>query len=184
MLPWVIILLGIIIIIINIRGIFKGNNTVLNNEGESFNEILKKEKVNNDRDYDKEIIAIRRDLAETVLDLQKEIEELRVSLNYFISYNKIDKLDDNINIEKIKNDDNKVKEKENINLDENVISEINFSHKDHKTFQKEKNSQEEKKDDKVQKVKELIEEGLSDEEICNKLSIGKGEVLLIKGLLK
>lgn len=184
MLPWVIILLGIIIIIINIRGIFKGNNTVLNNEGESFNEILKKEKVNNDRDYDKEIIAIRRDMAETVLDLQKEIEELRVSLNYFISYNKINKLDDNITIEEIKNGGTKVNRKENLNLDESVISEINFSHKDYKAFKKEINSQEEKKDDKVQKVKELIEEGLSDEEICNKLSIGKGEVLLIKGLLK
>ena len=108
MFPWLIILIGIIIIILNIRGLYKDNNKAVNNEQENFNEILRKEEVNNDRDYDKEIIAIRRDLAETVLDLQKEIEELRASLNYFIRYNKIDKLDDNINVGEIKKDNNKI----------------------------------------------------------------------------
>ena len=182
MLPWVIILIGIVIIIINIREVHKENNNFVKNEKPTFNEILKKEEVNNNRDYDKEIISIRRDMAETVLDLQKEIEELRASLNFIYKYNKVNELNDNINVENInENEDIKesiIEKDENLNLNESVISEINFSHKENN------NSKEEKKDDKLQRVKELLEEGLSHEEICNKLSIGKGEVLLIKGLLK
>ena len=37
--------------------------------------------------------------------------------------------------------------------------------------------------EKQKKVKVLLDKGLSDDEICEKLSIGKGEILLIKNLL-
>ena len=37
---------------------------------------------------------------------------------------------------------------------------------------------------KTDRIKQLIKEGYSDEEICNKLSVGKGEILLVKGLFK
>ena len=119
-------------------------------------------------------------MAETVLD-QKNWR-VKTSLNFIYKHNKVNELNDNINVENInENEDIKesiIEKDENLNLNESVISEINFSHKENNNFK------EEKKDDKLQRVKELLEEGLSHEEICNKLSIGKGEVLLIKGLLK
>lgn len=37
---------------------------------------------------------------------------------------------------------------------------------------------------KKSKIIELIKEGYSEDEICNKLSLGKGEVLLVKNLFK
>ena len=45
MLPWVIILIGIVIIIINIREVHKENNNFVKNEKPTFNEILKKKKL-------------------------------------------------------------------------------------------------------------------------------------------
>lgn len=149
MIPILILVIGIILIILNVKAIRK--------EEKSFNHILEREADNSNKDYGLEIIAIRKDLAETVLDLQKEIEEIKIS---------IEKLKDGS-----KKDDNKV---EDINLKEteDVISEINFSNSLDK----------ENKENKVNQVKTLIEQGLSDDEICEKLSIGRGEVLLIKGL--
>ena len=71
---------------------------------------------------------------------------------------------------------------ENLNINgivsrEDIISSIDFS-----------NKIEEKKEgsprsEKQKKVKVLLDKGLSDDEICEKLSIGKGEILLIKNLL-
>ena len=37
---------------------------------------------------------------------------------------------------------------------------------------------------KTEKIKELLNEGLSEDEICHRLSISKGEVLLVKDLYK
>ena len=37
-------------------------------------------------------------------------------------------------------------------------------------------------DSKFENIKMMIDEGKSDEEICSSLSIGKGEVLLVRGL--
>ena len=51
--------------------------------------------------------------------------------------------------------------------DKGVISEINFGNSE-----------------KTEKIKEMINKGKSDEEICNSLGIGKGEVLLIRELIK
>ena len=48
-----------------------------------------------------------------------------------------------------------------------TISEINFGNSE-----------------KTEKIKEMINKGKSDEEICNSLGIGKGEVLLIRELIK
>lgn len=58
-------------------------------------------------------------------------------------------------------------EKSRIDNDEDIISEIDF--------------------DKIsiqEKVRILLKDGLTDDEICTKLSIGKGEVQLIRSLLK
>lgn len=161
MLPILIILIGIMLVILNIKAIKK--------EDKSFNKILEREEVNNNKDYGLEIIAIRKDLAETVLDLQKEIEELKNSINNIKNCNLID--DNKNNITNFnENDSDKV-------FKEDVISEINFSNKSNLQDNDLKNN-------KLEKVKLLLENGLTDDEICEELSVGKGEVLLIKRLLK
>lgn len=158
MLPLLIIIIGIILIFLNLKAITK--------EDKSFEKILAREEVNNNKDYDIEILKIRTDMAEIVLDLQKEIEKLKLALN---SIKKIEIQDDNII---------KTNNKNEINLDKDIISEIDFSNKiesiKSESFQSEKQ----------RKVKLLLDKGLTDDEICEKLSIGKGEVLLIKSLLK
>lgn len=170
MLPILIILIGIILIILNIKAIKK--------ENKSFDKILEREESNNDKDYDLEIIAIRKDLAETVLDLQKEIEELKISINNIKSSKIAD--DNKINIKSFKKEDsdNSFQKDHPINnFNEDVISEINFSNNSSV-------SNNNLKSDKLEKVKLLLENGLTDDKICEELSIGKGEVLLIKSLLK
>lgn len=170
MLPILIILIGIILIILNIKAIKK--------ENKSFDKILEREESNNDKDYDLEIIAIRKDLAETVLDLQKEIEELKISINNIKSSKIAD--DNKINIksfEKEDSDNSFQKDYPINNFNEDVISEINFSNNSSV-------SNNNLKSDKLEKVKLLLENGLTDDKICEELSIGKGEVLLIKSLLK
>lgn len=156
MLPVLIMLIGIILIILNVKAIKK--------EDKSFENILNREEMNNNRDYDVEIISIRKDLAETVLDLQKEIEELKKSMNHIKNKKEVD--DNKYNIDNYKKEDS-----ENI-LKEDIISEINF------------NNKEKLQNDKMESVKSFLENGLRDDEICEKLSIGKGEVLLIKSLLR
>jgi len=175
----IMILIGFSLVFFNLRGIKKENN--------SFNAILEKEKVNNNRDYDKEIILIRKDLAETVMDLQKEIEEIKAKItrmnNVDSNYLKVNHKDNNK--EEIFNNDELESHKY---IKESVISKIDFSNKIQqydKVEDKEKiKIDDNKSTDKITKVKILIENGLTDDEICSELSIGKGEVLLIKGLLK
>lgn len=159
MLPIFIIILGIVLILLSYR--------IIKKEDKSFEKILEREENTNNRDYDIEIIKIRKDMAETVLELQKEIENLKLE----VSSNKKSRIED----------DNK-NNIENLNINgivsrEDIISSIDFS-----------NKIEEKKEgsprsEKQKKVKVLLDKGLSDDEICEKLSIGKGEILLIKNLL-
>ncbi|MBD7915307.1 hypothetical protein H9660_09120 [Clostridium sp. Sa3CUN1] len=155
MLPLLIIVIGIILIFLNLKAIKK--------EDKSFEKILAREEENNNKDYDIEILKIRKDIAETVLELQREIEELKLSIN---SSNKLEIKNYN------KNDKNES------NLDKDIISEIDFSNKI------ESNKKENFQSEKQKKVKLLLDKGLTDNEICEKLNIGKGEVLLIKSLLK
>ncbi|MDI9219160.1 hypothetical protein [Clostridium tertium] len=170
MLPILIILIGIILIILNIKAIKK--------ENKSFDKILEREESNNDKDYDLEIIAIRKDLAETVLDLQKEIEELKISINNIKSSKISD--DNKINIKSLKKEDSDNSFQKDYpinNFNEDVISEINFSNNL-------SISNDNLKSNRLEKVKLLLENGLTDDKICEELSIGKGEVLLVKSLLK
>ena len=88
-----------------------------------------------------------------------QLPELHLPSEYDNS-NKIDILNDEKNI-----------------VNEDVISNINYPNKMNK-------KQEIFKNEKQKKVKDLLDKGLSDEAICEELSIGKGEILLIKSLLK
>lgn len=173
---FILIIIGIFLILLNIKAIKKEDN--------SFGSVLKKEESITNRDYDVEIISIRKDLAESILDVQKEMEEIK---NSIININ--NKYGDRINYlgnieEKIEADDsiiNDIKPIEDDNVKssiksngEGVISEINFANKNNES----------NKTNKVDEVKRLVENGLTDEEICEKMAIGKGEVLLIRGLFK
>ena len=73
MLPVFIFILGIILILLSYR--------VTKKEDNSFEKILEREENTTVRDYDIEIIKIRKDMAETVLDLQKEIENLKLEVS-------------------------------------------------------------------------------------------------------
>ncbi len=159
MLPILIIILGIVLILLSYR--------IIKKEDKSFEKILEREENTTTRDYDVEIIKIRKDMAETVLDLQKEIENLKLEINS-IKESHIE-------------DDNK-NNVENFNVNEivskeDVISSIDFSNK---IEEKEEGLP---RSEKQKKVKILLDKGLSDDEVCEKLSIGKGEILLIKNLL-
>lgn len=144
------IIVGITLIIMNL--------SVLRKEEISFLNTLKN-KEENFNYTDEQLIAIRKDMAESILDIQHEIESLR---------NEIIKLQNAQHNKKLSiknselNDDIELEDE-----DKGVISEINFGNSE-----------------KTEKIKEMINKGKSDEEICNSLGIGKGEVLLIRELLK
>lgn len=172
MIPVLILILGIILIVLNFKAIKKEDN--------SFEKILQREEVR-EKDYDLDIIEIRKSFAETVLELQKEIEDLKISINTIKNTNKRndiiyneEKLNSNILIE-----DNKDRlEVEKPNLINNLDVEINDD------FPEKSKENEVDENSKLNRVKELLDNGLNDDEICEELSIGKGEVLLIRSLLK
>lgn len=140
------IVLGIILILINYRALNKDKKSNFNDIYNNADKLTK--------DYDFELMAIRKDMAESILDLQKEIEELKNVINYS-------------------------KDIKNINKSSDIVIDNNITTKD---ITEEKIS--ENDNDKVTKIKSMIVDGYTDEEICNKMQIGKGEVLLIRGLFK
>lgn len=138
-----IIIIGIFLIAFNYKAIKK--------EKGSFNNTLNRAE-NNINDSSIEIGQMRREFAETVLELQQDIESLKDEIKQLKANKsettKIPKDND------IKND--------NINKSEDNGSESNNI--------------------KINEVGKFLKDGLSVEEIAEKLAIGKGEVLLIKEL--
>ena len=151
---FVLLIIGICLIFLNVRGLSKEKN--------SFENVLNKEKVNID-DVKLEIGSLRKEFAETLLEVQREIVAIK------------DKLDMEENLHT--NGDESYKEK-TIYDDkiENIkdIVDIDFN----------KEVVEDKKENKlrIKEVRDLIEKGLSIEEIADVLKVGKGEILLIKEL--
>lgn len=140
MVIFILFLIAIILIILNFNAVRKEKNN------DSFTAVLK-ERQDNINDYDLKLGEIRREYAENITEVQKEIEQLRKQIS------EITKKDE------VKHDiiDNGVKE-------ENILSKDD--------------------DSKSAEIKKLLKEGKSDDEICAATGLGKGEVLLIKGLLK
>ena len=199
--PLILIIIGLVLIIYSYPAI-KRENQIGNDEdilNISFQSVLQdnKEELN---DYKIEIGTLRRDIAESLTELQEEIIDIRNNLNnlknnkeiydnqeelknkYFLNESDIDS-----NINKQYNKDNNSKVEEHNELDEiideidqnlfvdsnvtdGIISEINFSKKAESS--------------KTQNIKKLLKEGLTEEQICHKLSVSKGEVLLVMGLFK
>jgi uncharacterized membrane-anchored protein YhcB (DUF1043 family) len=199
--PLILLVIGFVMIIFSYRAI-KRENKVEQDEDSlniSFQSVLQdnKEELN---DYKMEIGILRRDIAESLTELQEEIVDIKNNLNklknnkemyenkedlenkYFLNENDIDS---NIN-----NEYNKVKAQKseelnkldaiidqidenlfvNLDISDGVITEIDFSQKVDSS--------------KTQKIKKLLKEGLTEEEICHELAVSKGEILLVKGLFK
>ena len=147
--PWLFILLAICLIIVNIKAIKK--------EDKSFGNVLKY-KEENVTDVNMEIGQLRKDFADTILDLQKQILSLQDTVDKLKNEN-----NKNTNTNKRAQENNEIKTL--LSQENGVIDDIN-------------------KDSKSQKIKELLDKGLSISEICEKLSLGKGDVLLVKNLYK
>jgi len=156
----ILIVIALILIIFNYKAVKKENS--------SFKDILK---VNEEspEDYMLEIINLRKDFGETITELQKEIIDLKIHNESIIanSYKPINK--------NLINNDNDV----HINID----NDKDYSNNNETTNIEVKTKVEEKiTNEKVNKVKTLSQQGLTMDEICEQLNLGKGEVLLIKEL--
>lgn len=134
--PLFIIIVGLILIFINFFAIKK--------EKKDFRNVIMEQQTVH-KDYDVELIAIRKDMAESILDLQKEILELR---------DKIKDLEKTQYVEEVHKVKVPVIKDDNVNV----------------------------KSEKTEKIRAMVVEGYSDEDICKRLNIGKGELLLVKSL--
>lgn len=168
------VILSAILILFNIKSVkkekLKGFSSILKNEEETVT------------DATVEMIKLRKDLSETIVELQREIVDLKEEVNY-LKYKLTDervqskniKLNTLVSDEYVKASDNE-KKTYNKNLNTN----------DGKKSEEPKQNNDNKKDiensERVLEIKKLIKKDLSDDEICKKLSIGKGELLLIKSL--
>lgn len=163
--PYIIIVIGLVLIIFNYRAIKRENNSFeIQDKDDSFRKVLNDNK-NEMTDYKLELGLLRKNLGESLTELQEEILEIKTRLQ---------KIENNNDIMTVKKDSSKeipVKSQDNTNKD--VISEISIL-----------NNDDIETSIKTNKIKEFLKVGLSEEEICKKLSISKGEVLLVKELFK
>ena len=147
--PFILIVIGVILVVLNYKALKKDET--------SFSDVLKY-KQKDMTEVEVEIGAIRRDIAESLTELQKEILDIKQHINF------------NNNVEDIK---------ENLETDEELISN-NLTYLDEEVDV----INEIDNKNKTEVIRELISLGLNDDEICEKLSLGKGEVLLVRNLYK
>lgn len=147
--PFILIVIGVILVVLNYKALKKDES--------SFSDVLKY-KQKDMTEVEIEIGAIRRDIAESLTELQKEILDIKQHINF------------NNNVEDIK---------ENLETDEELISNNLTSIDEEVDVINEIDNK-----NKTEVIRELISLGLNDEEICEKLSLGKGEVLLVRNLYK
>jgi hypothetical protein len=139
------ICVGIFLIYINVKAIQK--------DKDSF-----KYKYDNAKDnmeeFQVEIGKLRKEFAETILELQNEIVELRS--NTVEAVNETDRTEEKI----VETGEKSIKPKEdaieNSNMNDNNI--------------------------KIEKIHDLLDDGFTVDQIADKLQLGKGEVILIKEL--
>ena len=199
--PLILIIIGLVLIIYNYRAIKKENGIEREEDilNISFQSVLQdnKEELN---DYKMEIGLLRKDIAESLTELQEEIIDIKNNLNRlknnkemyenkeefenkdFLTENDID---NNENEEDRKVNEQKVEKTSKIdkiigdideslfvdsNRNEELTTEVDFSEKSDSS--------------KTKNIKRLIEDGLTEEQICHELSVSKGEILLVKGLFK
>ena len=155
------IFVGLILIILNVLSIRKQNK--------SFNGVLGNA-MGNIKDDDIRIGELRAEFSESILELQSELMEIKelmvknqtISKDYLL---KDDNKEKTITINETRTDN------------EHIAYEYKPEENKDRVLDEPNNSNE-----KVEKIKRLFSEGLSTDEICEILQLGKGEVLLIKDL--
>jgi len=149
------IIIGILLILFNYNAIKK--------EKKSFNNILTNE-VDNMDEFKVLLEENNQQFKEVIFDIKKEIDEINIKLNSKLEANKID---EKIQVEKVeiydKIEDNKSKRVIKTKASKSSIDNSSNSVK-------------------INEIKDLLKQGLSIEAVAENLSIGKGEVLLIKDL--
>ncbi|MFD3157464.1 hypothetical protein ACFIJ5_11460 [Haloimpatiens sp. FM7330] len=154
------IIIGVLLILINVRTIKKEKNNFKSTYD------FKKENL---KDYQLEIGKLRSELSETILEIQKEIEYLKTEVeNKKNTSENLETKDVEIQV------DNSINRR---HIDEIIEDDKDIKHNDKKDDLEISN-----KSVKVLEVDKLLQEGVSIDEISEKLDIGKGEVLLIKEL--
>ncbi len=180
------IIIGVALIATNIRAIMKEEN--------NFSKAMIDAESNID-EVDMRLVEIRSEFAKTITELQREINDLKkVNHNEFIKNELLEKRDDsdknisnneyiNTLVDKIDSlDDDILLQGENMN---ELMDDLKEEEKDgNPKKEKDGNPKKDIKGNslKVEEVKALLAEGLSEEGIAQRLNIGKGEVLLIKEL--
>lgn len=144
--PIILIIIGSLLIFLNYKAIKKDDKT--------FSNVLKY-KIEDISEFEVKLGEIRKDMAESLTELQQEILEIKTNN----SSKTISHKNNNVKSESVYEIEYLLEGKEE------VINNIS-------------------KKGKSERIKELLEIGLTEDEICEKLSIGKGEVLLVKGLFK
>jgi regulator of replication initiation timing len=151
--PFFLVLVGCLLIIFNLKAIKKDNT--------SFKEMIKHHE-NEITDFDVAIGELRREFSETILELQQEIYSLNEKLNAKVSGNNERKLTIENELQEKLIEDQVEQSVENTISDESHAVEHNGV--------------------RVKEIGEMIKQGISLEDICEKYNIGKGEVLLIREL--
>lgn len=160
-----IIISGVVLIAFNFRAIYK--------DKKSFKGVLHSAEYNIE-DIDVKIGELRREFAESLLDIQKEIDELKNQNES--NLNSLDKKE-RLNTKEInKNDDNKTIDNFQNSIAKNIVYENNTTESSVNENKKTNNNL------KVQDIETLLAKNKSIDEIAEILKIGKGEVLLIKEL--
>lgn len=197
---FLLLLIGVLLVVLNVNAMRK--------EKTSFSAALSN-KEKNVQDYEVEIGKLRKEFAETILELQKEIEVLKTgtyitdkenNINESSYIYKEDKKKKSIDIK-----DGEVihikKNGEEINAgDESTVyseaygksgkkidktkKEIvkNSDNNINNENKKDENSKESYNNVKVDEISKMLKSGLSIDEISEKVGMGKGEVILIKEL--
>lgn len=148
------LIIGLILIILNFKMIKPKKNKKI-----EFLEVIENKEKNLD-ETTLEIGKIRRNMGESLTELQLEIKELKTEIAYL-----------KIKINYLEKNNRK-------NIDEKPYIGYNKSGLERKESINKENIS------KKEWIKKYIESGLTDEEICKKVEVNKGEVLLIRGLLK
>jgi len=197
------IIIAVTLITLNIKAI--------NKEKSSFNSAMIEAESNTD-EVDMRIMEMRSEFGKTITELQREIRDLKKSYDLVLDKDLNSSKDTNEEDESFKYNEDKLSEytenftnKVSSEWDEkeeeyNNVKYINSLVETIKTFDdkiqltNENNELDVENKDcnpkkdigtnslKVEDVKELLQQGVSDDEIAQRLNIGKGEVLLIKEL--
>ena len=190
----ILLTIGIAMIIYNYRGIKRENELQRDEDvlNISFQSVLQdnKEELN---DYKIEIGLLRRDIGESLTELQEEIVDIKNNMNRLKNYEKRYE-----NKEYLKNeiysdtesDYNKINDikVENINKIDQIIGEsgekLFFDRDVNEEILQVVDFPNNVDSSKTKSIKKLLKDGLTEEEICRKLSVSKGEILLVKNLFE